>query len=205
MVHEFTKESMFSYNLKRKRISSVAMIAGIILVMLFIVYYAFFLRSSDNLLVNAINLISGHIWSQVTGLTLLGALYITLIGGLFFVFMPIEAWFIAFIGSHNPLLIVALFILGFLVSYSINYYIGRKLNKTSKAMIGPRKFYKIKALINKRGGLAIFAFNALPLPSQPLSAILGVFRYNKTRFYLYFLLGQLTKYIVISVAYIYII
>jgi membrane protein YqaA with SNARE-associated domain len=69
-----------------------------------------------------------------------------------------------------------------------------KLAGVSKKIITSKKFYKIKGLINIYGAGAIFVINALPLPSQPLAAILGVFKYNKTKFYLFFLLGQFVKY-----------
>jgi membrane protein YqaA with SNARE-associated domain len=136
---------------------------------------------------------------------LLGAFYTSLFGGLFFVFLPMEAVYIRYLKSgFSPFLIILVYVGGFLFSYTANYYIGLKLNNVSKKIISPKKFYKIKGIINRYGAWAIFGFNVLPLPSQPLSTILGVFRYNKKRFYLFFLLGQLIKYTAITVAYIYI-
>ena len=58
--------------------------------------------------------------------------------------------------------------------------------------------------MNKYGATVIFGFNALPMPSQPLAAILGVVKYNKTRFYVLFITGQLAKYIVIAISLAYI-
>ena len=68
-------------------------------------------------------------------------------------------------------------------------------------LISPKKFYKLKGLLNKWGSLAVLLFNATPLPSQHLSVILGVFRYNKTRFYVFVFLGQLIKYLYITAGY----
>ena len=64
-----------------------------------------------------------------------------------------------------------------------------------------KKFYKTKGILNRYGSLAVFSFNALPLPSQLLSVILGVFRYNKTRFYVFFLSGQAVKLAGITIIY----
>ena len=94
------------------------------------------------------------------------------------------------------------------VAFLIFYFVKKqkktnvlKLSGISKKLISPKKFYRLKGLTNKYGALTIFFFNALPLPSQLLSVILGVFRYNKTRFYVFFLFGQIVKYAAISVIY----
>ncbi|MBW2982542.1 VTT domain-containing protein, partial [Candidatus Woesearchaeota archaeon] len=141
-----------------------------------------------------------HIW----GSTPLGILYTTLIGGLFFVTIPLELLFIKFLkAGHFFLLVISFYLLGLLVSFTINYYIGLKLSGLSKKIISPKKFYKTKGVLNRYGSWAIFAFNVLPLPAQPLAVILGVFRYNKTRFYALFILGQLIKYTAMSIFIIY--
>ena len=58
-------------------------------------------------------------------------------------------------------------------------------------------------MLNKYGALTVLVFNATPLPAQALAVILGAFRYNKTRFYVLFLLGQLIKYAGITVFHYY--
>ena len=103
-----------------------------------------------------------------------------------------------------PFMLVGIYLFGLVLSYTINYYLGMRLANLVQKAITPKKFYKIKGIINKYGVGAIFVFNVLPLPSQPLSAILGVFKYNKTKFYVFFVLGQLIKYsaIIIGAHYI---
>ena len=119
--------------------------------------------------------------------------------------LPLEALFITFlIGGQNGLLLILIYVFGFICSYTLNYYIGYKLSEISRKLITPKKFYKIKGIINRYGSGAIFAFNLFPLPSQPLAAILGVFKYNKPRFYTLFILGQVFKYSIITIGYFYI-
>jgi membrane protein DedA with SNARE-associated domain len=202
---KFKVDEIFAYNLERKRLNLI--ISGFVglVILLFVLYYLFSLRHVDNFFVNLINGIFSHIFVSLKARSLLGAFYAAMFGGLFFIFMPVEAIFIGFLAKgQSPILIISVFIIGFLVSYSLDYVIGLKFANLAKKLITPKKFYKIKILVNNRGGWAIFLFNALPLPSQALSAILGVFRYNYKKFYLYFLLGQLVKFTVISLGYIYI-
>lgn len=172
---------------------------------LFVIYYILILRSSDFFLVKIINTIFSHVGNNLGKLTLLGAVYAAFFGGLFFITLPIEAIFIAFLHSEfHPFLVMSLFVGGLFVSYSIDYLIGYKLSNFSKKLIPPKKFYKTKNLINKYGPVAIFVINVLPLPSQILATVLGVFKYNRTRFYIFFLSGQITKYVLITIFYLYI-
>ncbi|MFT4303929.1 MAG: VTT domain-containing protein [Candidatus Woesearchaeota archaeon] len=197
---EFAKDNIFTYNISKKRLFGIFVIFGGIFLLLMASSYFFFFQYLDNSFVRAVNLFFGHIFSHMTNITLLGSFYVALFGGLFFVYAPIEALFATFVSRHNPFLVTFFFVCGFLISYSINYLIGFKLAELSKSLIGARKFYKVKVKLNKYGSLAIFMFNALPLlPSQPLSTMLGIFKYNKTRFYFFFLLGQLSKFTVIII------
>ncbi len=197
--NSFNENRIFTYNKARKIAFGTSLILGVFLILSFVLVYIFVLRGSQFGFIIFLENIWAGIAGNIAGSTLLGVFYTTLIGGLFFIFMPLEIMFARFLGAGNPFVIVLLlFLLGLVISYTVNYLVGWRLSGISKKLITPRKFYKIKSIINRHGAVAIYAINALPLPSQPLAAILGVFRYNKTRFYVFFLLGQLTKYIVIG-------
>ncbi|MBW2996551.1 VTT domain-containing protein [Candidatus Woesearchaeota archaeon] len=194
-TEEFGESKIFKYNrFYKTSFGAGVIIAGSFLVLLIISFL--FLKDSNLWLFKNLNLLITHFTKHIAGASLLGALYTTMIGGLFFLSVPIELLFIKFFNSGKPVMIILLFyFIGLFISYSINYFIGLKLSGVSKKLISPKKFYKLKGILNKYGALAVFVFNAVPLPSQIFAAILGVFRYNKTRFYVFFLLGQLTKYI----------
>lgn len=195
----FSSDELFTYDHREKLFSAILLIATGAVILILIGFYLFAWRYSENVVIAGIGSVIGHITSQISSATLLGVFYGSLIGGLFFVFLPTEALFISYLrADHNPFLLILIFLSGFLISYTFNYFIGLKLNRLAKNMIGAKKFYPTKSIINRYGGVGVFAFNALPLPSQPLATILGVFKYNKTRFYLLFLSGQLTKYIIIT-------
>ncbi len=205
MYKEFSESDMYSYNSKNKKLFGIYLIMGIIIALIIFVYYIMFLKNSDNFFVNAINSVVVNIATNINSGSLLGLFYASTFGGLFFIVFPLEIAFIKSltVGGLNPVYMIMVYVVGLLISFTIDYYIGLKFSGLSKKLIGPKKFYKIKGLLNKYGAGAIFVFNALPLPAQALTAILGVFRYNKTRFYVFFLTGQIIKYAAISVIYLY--
>ena len=205
-MSDFTKGKMFAYSFHKKRqFIFYTTLIGIILAGI-IIWYILYLRNSNFFLVQGINSFVTHISSNIKSFNVLGSFYTTLFGGLFFLPTPIEVLFLAAlgVGKVSPITLIALYMGGMLISYSINYLIGFKLSNTSRRIIGAKKFYKIKGVLNKYGMGAIFLFNITPLPSQPLAAILGVFHYNKSKFYLMFISGQLIKLIIITLAYLYI-
>jgi len=190
----FAETRMFYYRRRLKIVEGILWIFGILLFISLVLAYIFILRKSEAAPILFIRQVTAHISENIVSLSLLGILYTALIGGLFFIIMPMEVFFARFAATdHNFLLVLVIYLAGTMAAYIIDYYIGMKLTTVSKKIISPRKFYKTKGKINKYGPAAIFLFNVLPLPSQVLSAILGVFKYNKTRFLVFVLLGQFVK------------
>lgn len=200
----FDKNNIFSYNLNRKIKNFFYFLLTLIILLVFILYYIFFLQHSDNFIINFINSIFSNIYNNIINLTPLGAFYASFFGGLFFIISPMEIFFILFLDNFNPYILLIIYMIGIICSYTINYYIGMNLSEISKKIINIKRFYKFKSIINRYGVLAILFFNLLPLPSQPLAAVLGVFRYSKARFYIFFILGQFLKYSFIILGYFYI-
>lgn len=205
-MQKFTKGNMFSYNFDKKRKFVFYSILIGILILAVIIYYILYLQNSDFFIMKGINSFVNHIVTNIKSFSTLGAFYTTLFGGLFFIPTPIEILFVATLRASitTPAILIGLYISGLIVSFTFNYVIGMKLSDFSKRIIGAKKFYKIKGFLNKYGMWGVFAFNVLPLPSQPLATILGVFRYNKSKFYLMFISGQLIKFTLITLAYLYI-
>lgn len=201
---DFGKDDVFAYNQINKKIFGYASIV-IILSLIFVVFHYFaFLRGSNNVTVQLVENLFQHFVDHMSSSSLLGAFYGGAIGGLFFIYLPLEVLYLNFLrtGMH-PLSLGLLFLSGIFISFSINYFVGYFFADISKELIGAKKFYKLKVVLNNYGGLAIFFFNATPMPAQPLAVILGVFRYDKTRFYIYVFLGQLTKVLAMSISFIY--
>lgn len=210
MPKEFLPYEAFEYNRARKLTFAAAVITGAVLLILFIGIYLRFWQHSQFVLLEGIRAIMGHVNSHMDLPTLqasttLGIFYTSAFGGLFFVVTSMEGMFIALLNAgHEPILANALYISGITTSYSLNYFIGTRSTAIVQKIISPQKFFKLKGVLNKHGAIAIFGFNVTPLPSQPLSAILGAVKYTKTKFYVYTLAGQIIKFALITTALTYI-
>ncbi|MFP4524369.1 MAG: VTT domain-containing protein [Candidatus Woesearchaeota archaeon] len=203
---EFSKTGVFEYRRAAKLRFAIISLAVIVFILLLVAAYFLFLQDQELLIVDFLIGLISHVQGEISAATPIGVLYTALFGGLFFVTLPMEAIYIKFLsqGVSTPLLLVT-YIFGFGVAFTLNYIIGLKLNAFSKKLVGPQKFYKLKGVLNRHGAVAVLVINLIPFfPAQPLSAILGVFRYNKAKFYVYSLGGQAVKYLVMAIAYLYI-
>ena len=190
------QDEIVEVNALKKRVSGIVTIGIVLFIISIIIIYIVFLRKSTIFQDTFIASFLSHVGSNIASFNLLGAFYIALFGGLFFIFVPMEVYFINALRYNNPLLLFLVFITGILVSYSADYFIGIRISKLAKKSVSPKKFYKIKSLLNKFGRVGIFAASAIPfLPSQQTSFILGVFRYNRTRFFMLTFAGQIVKYL----------
>ena len=204
-MKKFSPSSIIAYNKDEKKKVLLLTLYIFLGLLIFGLTYYFFLKNIDFFLITFINFLVDGVTLEIKDLSYKGIFYIALFGGFFLIFMPLEVIFISVLTSgKSALILIPIYLMGLFISYTINYYIGYKLGTFSKKLITYKKFYSIKKFVNNHGILAIFLFNFLPLPSQPLSTILGVFKYNIFKFYIFFILGQLCKYILISITYLYI-
>ena len=191
---KFKEDKIFLYNIHKLENIFIFLFYLILFFTIFILinYYFETLEYFENFFYFLYEFIFAEIY---TNKTLLGSFFTTLFGGLFFLPIPFELLLYNFI-FHNFFLLIFFSILGLTISFTINYYIGQNLSEFTKKIITIKKFYKMKNLINRYGAILIFFFNVVPIifPSQPLSAILGVFKYNKTKFYIVIISSQIIKY-----------
>lgn len=200
---EFEESAIFQYNGRNKIVYGISLIAGALFLAIIVALFHFYLRHLEMPGFLFFKSLYAAVIAEIGSGSLLGALYSSAIGGLFFLAVPMEVLFFRFLrGDADPFMLIGFYLVGFLISYSINYFLGMKLSGISRRLVTPKKFYRIKGVINRYGVAAVFIFNATPLPSQPLSALLGVFKYNRTKFYVFFLLGQFVKYAALTVGYV---
>ena len=205
-MHAFSETAFFPYN-RANKLKFLLIAAGIVLfIVLVTLAYLLRFQHQDTGIFALIEHLLTSFNQEIAAASITGILLVAILGGLFFVTVPMEAVFINFLAhGATPYLVIILYLLGFLASFTINYFLGMKLATLAKKIITPKKFYKIKGLLNRYGAMTVLVINAIPFfPAQPLSAILGVFKYNKTKFYVYFLLGALIKYTAVALGYIYI-
>jgi len=144
-------------------------------------------------------MIWNHVKSEIFSFTSLGIFYVAFIGGLFFLFTPIDPVYIGGLlkGNFSPVYAFAMFS-GLFLSYCINYIIGFRFSKASRNLISAKEFYKTKVLLNRFGNLAIIFMNMLGFGAQQLIFVLGVFRYNKLRTIVLSVIGILIRYTILT-------
>ena len=195
--HIMKQDEIYHYNSFKKKIRGIFTIA----ILSVIAYsFVFFSIKTGNLIGaeyfgNIINFVT----SEYKSFTLRGIFLVGVVGGLFFVPTPLEALYMDYVSRDvNIVLVYFLFLIGITISYSINFFIGYWFSNASKKLISTKKFYQIKRWLNRFGKYAVFIANAIPFaPSQQVALIMGVFKYNRYKFYAQFFLGQGLKLLIL--------
>ncbi len=200
-IGTFEKES----GIVRNRFFKFSILLILLIILAFSTFIFFInLESSEGIISDSVTTLLYDIQQYFGTSKFFGAFFITLIGGLFFVFVPLEIIFVGLLAlGQPPFFLIAMYLLGLSFSYSANYFIGSFLSRIPKKLISKRRYVKLKRVINRSSysGGVVFLFNFLPLPSQPLSALLGVFKYETLKFYLYTFSGQVLKYLFLTLIY----
>lgn len=192
------QENLYEYNKQTKILNGLILIAFLIFVIIISLSFYLYFNKLDLFQGTFIEAGVTYFKWQIANYTYIGVFMTAMIGALFFVPLPMEILFATFIiKNQNPYAVLGIYLLGLTIGYSLNLIMGYKFSNFSRNLISTKKFYQIKSKINKYGKYAVFLVNALPLPSQIVSFILGVFKYNKTKFYVQFWAGQGVKLIVI--------
>jgi len=185
-------------NAKKKRREGLAIIFSVVFIVVVVILYVTYLRKLAFFQDTFVSHLVGFVKDHIAQFDIMGAFFIALFGGLFFIFLPMELYFINSLNHNSGWTLLLVYVIGMLVSYSADYLIGKNLSNLSRKLISPKKFYRIKSYLNRYGKIAIFGASAIPmLPSQQITFILGVFRYNKTRLLALTVAGQLVKYVVL--------
>lgn len=136
--------------------------------------------------------------TNIANFTPLGLFYFGFTGGLFFIPLPIEAFFITSLSKGHPPLLALVFVLsGIFPSQVIDYLVGVRFSNVIMHLISKKNVYKVRRYVNKYGAPVILVFNLLPLPSPVLTFALGIAKYNPWRLAFYLIMGTLIKFSVI--------
>ncbi len=189
-----SESAVFEYNHRIKKIEGIIKIALISIIGILAIVHFFGLTKGTIL-----DIIMQNIASQFAGNSPLSVFIICVVGGLFILTVPIELLLINAYSklptqSHTLFLIS---LLGLFIAYTINYFVGYYFSKFATKLISPKQFYSVKIKLNKYGKGVIFLFNVLPLPSQLLTFVCGVFRYNKIRYFAIWLFAWVLKLFII--------
>lgn len=161
------------------------------------------------LAVSVILFLSITIGQQITAARqpgLLSFAIINFIAYLFFIMMPVEALVPYYLSQgHNggSIFLVGLgtALLAQLLDYSVGYLSSKEV---IHHFIGQRRYEKAEQRIRNYGGVAVFLFNVLPLPSPLMSLAAGMVRFSLRRTLLHSFMGLAIKYIGIIAVYNYV-
>ncbi len=125
-----------------------------------------------------------------------GELFFTgLLGGLFFVLVPLEVVFYSsIVKGSSPILSLFMMVSGFTMAQVINYFIGLKFSPLIINFVSKKKVYETRRFINKYGSYGVFLSNLSPVPAEILTFALGITRYNVYRLFTFQILGSTIKY-----------
>ena len=193
---KFDRRSVFQYDKFSKKLEGVIKIFLVTLIVLIIIAQLVGLTKGT-----FIDKGLSFIFNQFSGKTNFGVFMIGLIGGLFFLSVPIEVLFVNALHQIqlDSFILGAILFVGLLISYLIDYFLGYFMSSLATKMMSPKQFYGIKVKLNKYGSWLILLFNILPLPSQGLTFVCGVFRYSKMRYFSLWTVGWFIKIIFLVV------
>lgn len=194
--------AIVSFFLLNKKASKKKFFCFLMVIIIFLAFYVF--RERILSFIKEIPFVwkmIGPIVSEVEKGTLLGLFYITSLGALFFLSIPVEVSFVYFLTlDHNAALVVMTALFGSMVGLTINYFIGFLFGEKVFRYFLKEKFDKFKETLDRFGGGIILFGNIIPFPSELFSAILGSTKYNFKKFIIYTFIGRVMKFSLIFFA-----
>ncbi len=159
------------------------------------VLYHWFLNNIESFLRQSTLLWSAYesVKQEVAARSLLGLLYVSFFGALFFLPLPIEGVFLFYltVTDFSPVAIVLVALAGNLLGLVVDYAVGW--------LLGPRllRFFmdyeRFARRVNRAGGFLVVVGNIVPFPIEPLTLVLGATRYGFLRLLFYSALGKIVK------------
>lgn len=195
-----------SKNKKNKGSSIVKWLYIFLFLFLFYIFYHKITTVITNYFLSNPSIYTDYLYfsTQITNSTLAGLFYISILGALFFLAIPMEAIFIYYLTStfHSALFIVAIIVVGGTIGLSINYFMGWILGGNFlKKMFEKKTYEKYGGYITKYGAIILVVGNILPSPIEPLTLFYGSFNYSYKKFFILSLIGRLIKYLIFFIAF----
>lgn len=193
MQHQTHQEKKSIREVFRKKLT--------IAVGLFLVVYMLYLKWSIILQKSPfVNSIYSFMYTNLAGKTFLGIMMMSFFGGLFFIFLPIEAIFVYYFESgRNMFLVTIAVIIGSLVALYVDYLFGFIFGEKIARKMLKKKFETFAGYLNRFGGFLIIAGNAIFIfPIELASVAIGSLKYNQKKFIIYTLIGKIIKFAIIG-------
>ncbi len=127
-----------------------------------------------------------HMAAHMGGHTYLGLFYTSLLGALFFVFIPLEAVFYYYLAlPRSQVGVLAAAWAGSVLGLFFDYLMGAAFGQRILARFWPERFLKTKRAAERWGTFVVAVSNLVPfLPVQFISLAVGATRFGARRFLL---------------------
>ena len=136
--------------------------------------------------------------NEIAKATSTGLFYASVIGGIFFIPMPLEIfYYYGLVHGNNIVISFFLVIIGYTLSQYINYLLGSNFSPLIMPFISKKKLYKARRSMNKYGGYAVFFATLVPLPSEIIIFALGITKYNVYKLLILVCVSNIIKYLAI--------
>jgi membrane protein YqaA with SNARE-associated domain len=145
-----------------------------------------------------------HIIGEISERTILGLLYASFFGSLFFIFIPLEMIFLYYLTlGYSPPLLIALTMLGYLAGLSLDYLFGFAVGARLVKFFVGGKFEKFHDMVTKWGGIVVLLGNFILFPIQPVSVVIGSARYSYKKFFIFSAVGLFMKLFALIMLFVY--
>jgi len=143
--------------------------------------------------------------AQIEGRTLLGLLYASFFGGIFFVSLPVEVIFLYYLGlNYYVVQIITVVMIGNILGMLFNYGFGRLIGEKIVKYFMKENYGKFRKKLEKAGAIFILIGNIIPFPIEPFAVFLGAVKYRFSSFLLWTAVGKFVKFIILAFGYTYV-
>jgi len=143
--------------------------------------------------------------AEIEGRTLLGLLYASFFGGIFFVSLPVEVIFLYYLGlNYYVVQIITVVMIGNILGMLFNYGFGRLIGEKVVKYFMKENYGKFRKKLEKAGAVLILIGNILPFPIEPFAVFLGAVKYRFSSFILWTAVGKFVKFIILAFGYTYV-
>ncbi len=142
--------------------------------------------------------------AEIEGRTLLGLLYASFFGGIFFISLPVEVIFLFYLGlNYYVVQIITVVMIGNLLGMLFNYGFGRLIGEKIVRHFMKENYEKFRKKLDKAGAMLILIGNILPFPIEPFAVFLGAVKYRFSSFMLWTAVGKMIKFLILAFGYTY--
>lgn len=144
------------------------------------------------------------VMAEVESRSLLGLLYASFFGSLFFISLPVEAIFLYYLGlNYYVVQIIIVVLIGNILGMLINYGFGRLIGEKVIKYFMKDNYKKFMKKLERAGAFIILIGNILPFPIEPFAVFLGAVKYRFSWFLTYTIIGKVIKFVLLAIGYMY--